>query len=695
VSAGTNGTIDPPGPSVAINHGDSQLFTMTPATGFHVATLTIDGVRINPQETYNFPGVTGNHSIGVTFAVDSYAINSPAEYNLDVDGNGITDMKVNLLAKPAGDATLSAIAYITPPVGFPALPPDGLPFYLVVNTSLSERTFAATVRLDLDGLAGVGPLSALSYYNEVTSSWVLVDGTYLASDPVFGGHASFTFQTDHFTPFAFFTPPSPPVHLYASTSSSVASQGTIYPNNGWRPAGPSYGGSDDWAWSGSQPLSLYLVPEPGAHFGSTDVTLEWDPTQLSYSGVDFGAAPTGLYGSGTAYTSVKTVSTPSGPGKVRIECTRTDGGNFSTILGQYIARVDFALLKPGHTPVSIIGADFEILQGNETPYMIPVQAEVKAYLGDVASVGNDDSGDGKVDFQDLAPWSYSYWAGVPGYTGGAPYKVKYDFGPTADNYIFSLPQPDGKIDFEDLLIFSLGYGQTSAKYLPKASAQSADPVEISLGASVATDNEVSIPVILGGAVTDVRGLKLEVSGQFGTYLGAEKGDLLKGYASPVPLLTRAEGRSVFLDLAVMGLDASAIDRPGEVAVLRFTGNPRIQLASFEARTSRNTALEMKKVKGAGETEPTVFALLQNYPNPFNPTTTIEYQLPVQTMTDIEIYNMLGERVVSLVHETKSAGFYTVQWNGTNDAGAKVATGVYFYRMRAGEFHMVNKMLLVK
>ncbi len=695
VTAGANGAIVPPGPSVPVNHGDSQLFTMTPAAGHHVATLTMDGVRINPANTHTFSTVTGNHSIGVTFAPDNYLITGPSEYNLDVDGNSVTDMKVNLAAKPAGDATISAIAYVTPPTGLPAMPPDSLPFYLVVNSTLPDHAFAATVRLDLNGLAGFGPGSSLAYFSDVTSSWILVDGTYLASDPVFSGHPSFTFQTDHFTPFVFFTPSITPVHLYGTTSPSVAAPGSIYPNNGWRPAGPAYVGSDDWSWSGSQVVSVYLAPEAGAHFGSADITLEWDAAKMSLSTVAFGAAPNGLYGTGQAYNPSTTVTTPYGPNRVRIQCTRGDGGNFSTILGNYIARVDFTLLKPGHSPVAIIGADFEILQGNEKPYMIPMQAEVKAYLADITAPGNLNTGDGRVDFEDLSAWSLSYWAGVQGYTGSAQYKVKYDFGPTNDNYIFSLPQLDGKIDFEDLLIFSISYGQTAGHYLPKAAAQSSQPLEISLGAPAANGNEINIPVVLSGGVTDVRGLKLEINGQFGAFLGAEKGELLKQYASPVPLLSRVEGRTVYLDLAVMGLDASAIDRPGEVAMLRFTGNPRVQLASFEARGSRNTPLEMKKVRGAGETEPTVFALLQNYPNPFNPTTTIEYQVPAQAMTDIEIYNMLGERVATLVHEVQPAGFYTVQWKGTNDGGAKVATGVYFYRMRAGEFNMVKKMLLVK
>ncbi len=695
VTTGANGTIAPPGPNVSVSPGGSQQFTMTPMAGYHVATMTIDGVRVNPASTYTFSGVATNHTIGATFAVDSYAITGPTEYDLDVDGNSVTDMKVNLAAKPAGDATISAIAYVTPPSGAPALPPNGLPFFLDVNSSLPDHAFISTARLDLDGIAGFGPSSVLAYYNEVTASWVLIDGTYLVSDPLFGGHPSFMFQTDRFGAFAFFTPPEAPSRLYGSTSPNVAAAGAIYPNNSWRPAGPPYGGSDDWSWSGSQVLSVYLVPQLGSHFGSADITLEWDAATMSLLGINFGAVgpANGLYGSGHSYSSTTIVTAPYGPGRIRIECTRDDNGNFSTVTGDFIAQVDFTLLKPGHSPVAIIGETFAVLANGSPPmaaYMIPMQAEVKTYLGDIASAGDLDSGDGKVDFEDLVAWSFSYWAGVPEYDGSAQYKAKYDFGPTVDNYIFSLPRHDGKIDFEDLLIFSISYGQTAERYLPKVIAAASEPLEISLGKPATRDTEVHIPVVLGGGATDVRGLTLEINGQFGSFLGAEKGDLLQNYETPTPLLYRVHGRSIYLDLAVMGLDAPAIDRPGEVAVLRFAGNAFVKLAAFEGRSSFNSPLEMKKVRGAGESEPTNFDLLQNYPNPFNPTTTIQYALPHCSRVALTVYNTLGQKVAELVNGDLDVGYHEVQFNASD-----LASGVYFYRLQADDFVRTRKLLLVR
>jgi hypothetical protein len=95
------------------------------------------------------------------------------------------------------------------------------------------------------------------------------------------------------------------------------------------------------------------------------------------------------------------------------------------------------------------------------------------------------------------------------------------------------------------------------------------------------------------------------------------------------------------------------------------------------------------------TIPKVFALSQNYPNPFNPETRIQYQLPGQQHVTLTIYNMLGQAVATLVDEVKDAGEYTVTWSGRNGSGAAVSSGVYFYRIQAGPFSDIHKMVFLK
>ena len=88
--------------------------------------------------------------------------------------------------------------------------------------------------------------------------------------------------------------------------------------------------------------------------------------------------------------------------------------------------------------------------------------------------------------------------------------------------------------------------------------------------------------------------------------------------------------------------------------------------------------------------PTVYSLYNNYPNPFNPATTIKYDIPEQSYVTIKIYNIVGEEVVTLLNEEQNAGRYQIQWNAT-----QLASGVYFYRIQAGQFSDTKKMIMMK
>lgn len=93
--------------------------------------------------------------------------------------------------------------------------------------------------------------------------------------------------------------------------------------------------------------------------------------------------------------------------------------------------------------------------------------------------------------------------------------------------------------------------------------------------------------------------------------------------------------------------------------------------------------------------PSNFELKQNYPNPFNPATTIAYQLPGNTHVVLKIYNFAGQEVKSLVNGRQSAGSQEVVWDGIDDKGNQVASGIYMYRLRAGNYMQTKKMTLLK
>jgi hypothetical protein len=93
--------------------------------------------------------------------------------------------------------------------------------------------------------------------------------------------------------------------------------------------------------------------------------------------------------------------------------------------------------------------------------------------------------------------------------------------------------------------------------------------------------------------------------------------------------------------------------------------------------------------------PDNFELSQNYPNPFNPSTTIQFQVPNASDVTIKVYDMLGQEVRSLFAGQVQAGKYTVEWDGMNNAGLKMSSGSYIYRMTAGDFVEVKEMVLLK
>ncbi|MFQ5584123.1 MAG: FlgD immunoglobulin-like domain containing protein, partial [Calditrichia bacterium] len=93
--------------------------------------------------------------------------------------------------------------------------------------------------------------------------------------------------------------------------------------------------------------------------------------------------------------------------------------------------------------------------------------------------------------------------------------------------------------------------------------------------------------------------------------------------------------------------------------------------------------------------PTTFDVSPNYPNPFNPTTKIKYQLPQNSDVKLVIYNVLGQKVRTLLNSKVEAGYHEVVWDGRSDVGGQVATGIYIYRFEAGDFQKTMKMILMK
>jgi hypothetical protein len=118
---------------------------------------------------------------------------------------------------------------------------------------------------------------------------------------------------------------------------------------------------------------------------------------------------------------------------------------------------------------------------------------------------------------------------------------------------------------------------------------------------------------------------------------------------------------------------------------------------FDELEEKIDSVPSTEVRDAGEAEmlPGTFVLLQNHPNPFNPTTEIEFVIPERAQVKLQIFNILGEKIVTLVDRNLDRGHKVVDWDGKDAQGREVSTGIYFYRLQAANFIQTKKMVLLR
>jgi len=138
---------------------------------------------------------------------------------------------------------------------------------------------------------------------------------------------------------------------------------------------------------------------------------------------------------------------------------------------------------------------------------------------------------------------------------------------------------------------------------------------------------------------------------------------------------------------VQGIYAIATDGSHGIGLVQTAAGDPID---FVGSVTGNVNAQLTDIHEEGKGIPSRFELLQNYPNPFNPATTIEYGLPSASRVELRLYDILGREVATLVNEVQTPGYHTVRFDASG-----LASGVYFYRLRAGEFTQTKRMLLLR
>jgi len=266
------------------------------------------------------------------------------------------------------------------------------------------------------------------------------------------------------------------------------------------------------------------------------------------------------------------------------------------------------------------------------------------------------------------------------------------------------PSASPKIDFDDFFVFADNFGrniEAAGKVVPMMAGLNADT-------RLYLDGGAELPLVGEEMVIDVSMadfVELKAYG-FRVNYDAEKLEFVRAVADNNLL---GEGDLAAPRVITKGDGEVAIAAYGDLVSEGDLGLSLVFRSTMEIESSFVEVMESEvrdgnfAVNGTAlpaplqiQTRPEAFALANNYPNPFNPATTIKYALPEASDVKLEIYNVVGQVVRTLVADHQNAGRYVVQWDATNDSGHSLSSGIYFYRLQAGgEFLEVKKMLLVK
>jgi flagellar hook assembly protein FlgD len=229
---------------------------------------------------------------------------------------------------------------------------------------------------------------------------------------------------------------------------------------------------------------------------------------------------------------------------------------------------------------------------------------------------------------------------------------------------------------------------------PLTNVNSNEPAPVTvIIASVRSDagKIITIPVSIPSDLAGLRSAQMKVNfnASLLEVLEVTTAEMTKEFA----LESKIENGSVTIAMA----NAEALPYGGQILTIkaRVKSSDNIDFTIDRIQLNDQVINKVTSVGGKLAEVPETYELRQNYPNPFNPTTTIEYQLPQAGFVELKIYDVTGREITTLVSSLQDAGTYRMTWNGTDTYGSKVASGMYLYRIKAGTFTQIKKMMLLK
>lgn len=260
--------------------------------------------------------------------------------------------------------------------------------------------------------------------------------------------------------------------------------------------------------------------------------------------------------------------------------------------------------------------------------------------------------------------------------------------------------PDGKIDFDDMMMFAMNYENTDYEWYPRNEAET-DPVSIAL-AYQDLGGMLQVNLYLDGNNGFVTGLDIPVA--FGSGLSLQNVEIGDVWPESSLLLHTNENGVVTVSCAAFGAGA-VIEGNGLVASLSFAVNGHdnsMQLQRMTARGWDNSEIEIVgNPTGEVANEDLVNVIPDSsylgsvHPNPFRGSATLQYGLKEAGSVKLGIYNTRGQLVRNLMNEGKAAGTYQITWDGSDENGLRVSSGIYLFRMETADVIKTQKAMLLK
>ncbi len=246
---------------------------------------------------------------------------------------------------------------------------------------------------------------------------------------------------------------------------------------------------------------------------------------------------------------------------------------------------------------------------------------------------------------------------------------------------------DGAVDVADaVLMLQQLVGSGAGKRSAQAVRLDAVSAQVAWGEARFSGGTVELPIVLKEA-QHVYGVELELPLPETVTFEAIATSLPEGWLS----VSHFDAESRVLRVALAGLTPAS----GEILRLRLNAGETKTLAGLKATVRLNAKETAELAPVTVQELPTHYALEASYPNPFRTTTTIKYQLPEEAHVTLVVYDIQGRVVARLVDAVQKAGYHTVTWDGRTESGAPAAAGLYLYRLQAGSFSAVQKVMLVR